>query len=246
MEKTGYFCSVCMRAIGMATELVAQLYDIPLVFGGSASRVELPTAPEMFQSGPPDFIKNVLRNEPIAAECSRLMFDGHLKRRIGYRLFWWGPQRHLRICAWINLPDYLEWNYASMYRTIRDELGWRTPTGSDEEHIDCEIHKASEYIHDRRWKGCEIRRLTFAGLIMAGQMTRSEAIRQLETKPLTEYAESDFKFFLDDMELSKDDFDACIDRGPRYIQYRPGRSRTEELLGTVKRILFENMGLKRA
>jgi len=31
IKKTGYFCSICMRAISMTTERVAEIYDIPLV-----------------------------------------------------------------------------------------------------------------------------------------------------------------------------------------------------------------------
>jgi hypothetical protein len=246
MRKTGYFCSVCMRAIGMATELTAEMHDIPLVFSGSASKVELPTAPEMFQEGDPAFIQNVLDGEPLAKTGGRLTYRGSWKRQIGYHLFWWSTQRRLRMCAWVNLPSYVDWNYDVMFRTIREELGWQSPTGREEEHIDCAIHKASAYVHDRRWKGSEIQRLTYAGLIMAGQMTRDEALHKLETEPLPEYSDEDLSFFLDDIQMTREEFDRYIDMGPRYVAYRPEPSRAFDVARTVKRRVFTGLGLKKA
>lgn len=245
LEKTGYFCSICMRAIGMATELVAELYDIPLVLGGSASSVELPTSPEMFQSGAPEFVRNVLKDEPIAQEAGRLLYDGSLKRRLGYRLFWWGSQRRVRVCAWINLPDYMEWNYAAMYRTIKEELGWKSPAGAEEEHIDCAIHKASAYIHDRRWKGSELKSLTYAGLIMAGQLTREEALYRLDHEPPPHYSDSDFEPFLQNLEISRNEFERYIDLGPRYIQYRQTPGKAMIAARKAKRLVFKAAGVKR-
>lgn len=246
MRKTGYFCSICMRAIGMATELVAEMYDIPLVFGGSASKVELPTASEMFQAGAPDFVRNVFKGEEFADDCSRLIYNGSLKRRFGYHLFWWSSQRRLRVCAWVNLPAYVDWNYDTMFRTIREELGWQSPSGKEEEHIDCAIHKASAYIHDRRWKGSEIYRLTYAGLIMAGQLTRAEALQKLENEPAPEYPESDLKIFLNDIKMTQEEFDKYIDMGPRYVGYRSQPSKMFKLARKAKRKVFSGLGLKKA
>ena len=232
-----------MRAIGMATEIVAKIYDVPLVFGGSAAKVELPTAPEMFQPGPISFIKNVLNGEPLATKAKRLIYKGSLKRQLGYHLFWWGSQRRLRVCAWVNLPDYMEWNYATMFSTIQDKLGWQSPSGANEEHIDCAIHKASSYIHNRRWKGSDIRRLTFAGLIMAGQLSRKDALYKLEKEPEAKYSESDLKFFLDDIKMTRKEFDKYIDMGPRYIAYRSQPGKLWNVARYAKHRVFSALGL---
>lgn len=243
MKKTGYFCAICMRAINMATERVAEMYDIPLVFGGSAAKVELPTSPEMFQSGEIHFVRNVFKNEQLTSDSLRLLYQGSLKRRLGYRLFWWGSQRRLRICAWINLPSYMEWNYEKMFHTITEELGWQSPSGKAEEHIDCAIHKASVYIHDRRWKGSEIKRLTFAGLIMAGQMTRDEALKQLEElQPACN--KEDLAVFLNDMHMTKEEFDAYIDMGPRYMAFRKKENKCWRYIRRIKRWLFSVLKIK--
>jgi hypothetical protein len=238
IKKTGYFCSICMRAIGMATERVAEMYDIPLVFGGSAANVELPTASEMFQSGGIGFTRNVFKGETLTRDAERLLYGGSLKRKIGYRLFWWGKQNRLRICAWVNLPSYLEWNYETMFRTIREELGWESPSGKAEEHIDCALHKASVYIHNRRWKGSEIPRLTLAGLIMAGQMTRDEAIKKMADEPHVAFQESDITPLLHDLRMSREEFDRYIDMGPRYVAFREKQSYVLKILLSVKRVIM--------
>ena len=244
MKKTGYFCSICMRAIGMATERVAEMYEIPLVFGGSAAKVELPTAPEMFQSGEIHFVRNVFKGEQLPVGCQRLLYEGSLKRRIGYRLFWWGSQRRLRICAWVNLPSYMDWNYEIMFRTIQDELGWQSPSGKAEEHIDCAVHKASAYIHDRRWQGSETHRLTLAGLIMAGQMTREVALKQLKVQQPA-CNERDLAIFLHDIHMTKEEFDTYIDKGPRYVAFRKKESSLWQYARIAKRWLFSTLKIRR-
>lgn len=237
MKKTGYFCSICMRAINMATERVASMYDVPLVFGGSAAKVELPTTPEMFQSGELSFVKNVFKGENLPSGAERLLYEGSLKRRIGYRMFWWGSQKRVSLCAWVNLPSYIEWDYETMFRTIKTELGWQAPSGESEEHIDCALHKASAYIHNARWEGSEIPRLSLAGLIMAGQATREDALEQLRNKPLT-LNPDDISLFLKDMHMTKEEFDACIAQGPRYVQFRKQQSPVWKAARSLKRLIF--------
>lgn len=245
MKKTGYFCSICMRAIGMATERVAEMYDIPLVFSGSASKVELPVAPEMFQAGDPEFVKNVFKGESLPSGSERILYNGSMKRRLGYNLFWWGSQRRIKICAWVNLPSYIEWNYEIMFRTIREELGWQSPSGENQEHIDCAVHKASAYIHDRRWKNSEMHNLTLAGLVMAGQLARDEAIKNIKNTNLSEYKDEDLLFFLNDINMTKKKFDKYIDMGPRYVDYRAQKSNLWKAASKGKRLIFSLLKIKR-
>ena len=40
VRKTGYPCSVCMRAMAVGIYKVAGLYDIPLIIGGTSRRTE--------------------------------------------------------------------------------------------------------------------------------------------------------------------------------------------------------------
>ncbi|MBN2128063.1 MAG: hypothetical protein JW741_01140 [Sedimentisphaerales bacterium] len=244
MRKTGYFCSVCLRAIGMATELVAQMHDVPLVFGGSSARTELPLTPEMFQPGPVAYVRNVLDGEPIAAECGRFLYEGSAKRRLGYRLFWWGSQQRIRLCAWVNLPDYVEWDYDTVYRTIREELDWQAPPESLE-HTDCAIHPVTTYLHNRRFPGLEVERLTLARLIQAGQTTREEALRKLSEPRGEECPDSVMNMFLGNLGMSREEFDACIDRGPRHLDFQPQPSAAYRAVRSVYRSLKRAAGVRR-
>lgn len=243
MRKTGYFCSVCLRAISMATDFIADSYDIPLVFGGSSARTELPLTPAMFQPGPAGYVRKVLEGESMEPLSRRLLYEGSLKRRVGNHLFWWGSQRRIRVCAWVNLPDYVDWNYDHVYKTIQDELGWRAPAGQ-QEHSDCGIHAVTTYMHNRRFPGLEIKRLTLARLVMAGLMTRDEAEARLE-EPEEECPAHVLEVFLRNIGMTRDEFDECIDLGPRHLQFQPEPQRWWLAARKVKRAVFAAAGIRR-
>lgn len=243
MRKTGYFCSVCLRGIGMVQAMAADLYRAPLILGGTCARTELPLTPAMFQPGPAAYVRNVLRGEAIVRRCGPLLYEGSLRQRLGHRLFWWGSQRRLRLCAFINLPDYVEWNYDTIYRTIRNEVGWEVPPGSPE-HADCEIHGVSVYLHDRRFPGLQIRRLTLARLIMAGQVSREDALREL-SRPEGAHQEAALERFLHDTGMTREEFDRIIDGGPRHLDYVPRPSRLWLAVRGVKRAIWRALGLRK-
>jgi len=244
MRKTGYFCSVCLRAIGMATDLIADSYDIPLVFGGSSARTELPLTPAMFQPGPVPYIKKVIEGEAVEQSSRRLLYDGSIKRRVGNHLFWWGAQRRIRVCAWVNLPDYVDWNYDRVYKTIQEELGWQVPAGQ-QEHSDCAIHAVTTYVHNRRFPGLEIRRLTLARLVMAGLMSRQEAQVRLQQNPEEECPKQVLEGFLNNIKMSREEFDKCIDLGPRHLQFQPQPQKWWLLARKMKRTIFSMTGIKK-
>jgi len=219
MRKTGTFCSVCMCGIGMATERIAEMYDFPLILRGSSARTELVLSPEDFADGSVDYVRNVLRGEPIAAECNRLLYRPSLRRRIGYRLFRWEGRKRIRLCATIDLPDYSGWEYETIYRTNIEKIGWRAPS-EDMEHIDCVIHPVTTYLQNRRFPGREIRRLTLARLIMAGQVSREEAMRQLDEEPNDDPPEPIMAMFLQNLGMTRKEFDRYVDMGPRHLQFK--------------------------
>ena len=218
IRKTGYFCSVCMRAISMASLRVADMYHVPLVLRGTSLRTELPLSPEMFQYGSMSHVQNVLSGEPIAAECKRLLYDGNLRRKIGHLFFLLSGKKSLRFYAWLNLADYIEWDYDSILLTISKELGWQAPPDRTE-HMDCVIQPVAKYLHNRRFPGAEQRRLTLARLVMAGDILREEALRRLE-EPEEQCPESVMCMFLQNLGMSREEFDRYVDMGPRHLQFR--------------------------
>lgn len=220
IKKTGWFCSVCMRAIQMSTFKVADMYKTPLIIKGSSMRTELPLAKEMFQGGDPAHIRSVIGDDPLAQDCKRLCERGaSLQRRVGYMMFLLSGQKKLTSYAYFNLASYIDWDYKIIHDTIRRELDWEAPEES--EHMDCIIHPIQKYIHNRRFPNVEVRRLTYARLVMAGVMTREEALRRLETEPTYNCPQEVLDLFLKNINMTKEEFDKYIDMGPRHLDYHP-------------------------
>ncbi len=223
MRKSGSFCSVCTRAIGMATSRVADMYRVPLIMTGTSLRTELPLSPETDMAIAADsisYVRNVLRGETIVTECKRLFYGGSIRRKIGTLFFVLSGKKSLKSYAWLNLPDYTDWDYDFIRRTVRKELGWQEPPKGPE-HMDCVIAPVVKYLHNRRFPGLEQRRLTLAGLVMAKQLSREEALRRLKEEPEEQCPESVLHMFLQNLEMNREDFDRYIDMGPRHLQYAP-------------------------
>lgn len=220
IKKTGWFCSVCMRAIQMSTFRIAEMYRVPLIIKGSSMRTELPLAREMFQGGDPAHVKRVLDGEPIAHECKRLCERGaSFERKLGYLMFLLSGQKRLSSYAYFNLASYVDWDYPVIQDTIRNELCWTAP--DDSEHMDCTIHAIQKYIHNRRFPSLEIKRLTYARYVMAGFMTREDALRKLQEEPNEVCPETVLNGFLKNIEMTREEFDQYVDLGPRHLQYHP-------------------------
>jgi hypothetical protein len=233
IRKTGSFCSVCSKLIAMTSSRIAEIYHVPLILTGTSTRTEMPPSPEMFTfNGSNAYIRNVLKGEKLSSECERLFFSGSIRRKIGYMLFLISQKRRLMSYGWFNLAEYIEWDYDTIYRTIRNELNWKSP--SEAEHMDCIIHPISRYIHNRRFPGLEVERLTLARLVMAGQVTREEAMLKLETDPNPQCPEAIMQMFLQNMNMKKEEFDRYIDMGPRHLNFNPQPSM---LIKLAKKVL---------
>ena len=237
VRKTGYPCSVCMRTIAVGINKVADMYNIPLVIQGTSLKTELPLSREMAEHGHLPHVRSVLKGEPIATECKRILFDKSVRRKIGHALFELSGRKRPITYAWFNLADYIDWNYKTIIVTIQRELDWTAP--AETEHMDCIIHPIQKYIQIRRFPNLDLDRLKLARLIMAGQITREEALRKIET-PAEQCPTSVLKLFLNSIEMSKDEFDNFIDKGPRHLQYN-----SPTFIEKIVRIVFSNQGAAR-
>ena len=216
VRKTGYPCSVCMRAMAVGIDKVAELYDIPIIISGTSSRTELLGTKEMSEHGSTAHMRAVLKGEPIALECRRMLSTYNNRRKIGHALFRLTGRKKLISYAMFQLADYIDWNIKNIQETIRREVGWKSPTES--EHMDCIIHPIQNYIQTRRFPEIELDRLKFAKLIMVGQMTREEALHKLQNSK-TQNPKPALDRFLKDIKMTKEEFDKYIDMGPRHLQY---------------------------
>jgi len=219
LRKTGWFCPVCMRGIGMATSLLQNIYRAPLTIRGSSPMTELPLSREMFPTGPVSLIRAVLDGEPVSSECSRLCGNagGNKRRQFGQLLFLLSKKTKLTSYATFNLSDYLDWNYKLIIDTLNRELNLNYD--EDSEHIDCEISPIQEYIHNRRFPGLEMKKLTLARYIMAGLISREDALQRLKNEQDRESCEDLIKLFLNNIGMNREEFDKLVDMGPRHLQY---------------------------
>jgi hypothetical protein len=216
IRKTGYPCSACMRAIATGRNALSEMYDIPLVIQGTSLRTELPLSREMAEHGRLPHVRSVLKGEPIANECKRFLSDMSMRRKFGHLLFRLSGKKNPITYAWFNLADYIEWDYKVIADTLQSEFDWTSP--EETEHMDCIIHPIQKYIQNRRFPNLDLDRLRFARLVMAGQITREEALQRIE-KPTEQCPESILNLFLKNVEMSKYEFDNFIDMGPRHLNY---------------------------
>jgi hypothetical protein len=232
VRKTGYPCSVCMRLMAAAMGKMAELYHVPLIISGSSPRTELMGTPEMSEHGLTAHFRSVLEGETIDVEPKKLLSTYSKRRKFGQALFHLTGETHLFTYAWFRLPDYIDWNYQVIEQTIRRELDWNSPEES--EHMDCLIHPIQKYIQTRRFPDLSLDRMRFARLIMAGQMTREEALNKLDST--SQCPESELNVFLDDIGMSKEEFDEYIDMGPRHLHYN-SPTMLEKLERKARRVL---------
>lgn len=233
LKKTGWFCPVCMRGIGMATSLLQNIYRAPLTIRGSSPMTELPLSREMFPTGPASLIKDVLNGEPISGECKRLCGNagGNRRRQFGQLLFMLSKKTKLTSYATFNLSDYVDWNYEFIIDTLKKEVNWTFNKNS--EHMDCMISPIQEYIHNQRFPGLEMKKLTLAKHVMAGLISRKDALQKLEAEQAKESPEDLIKLFLNNINMNREEFDKLVDMGPRHLQYNTNGSMSLRLANKI-------------
>lgn len=113
----------------------------------------------------------------------------------------------------ISVLNYVEYNKHDAKETIKRELGWRDYGGKHYESIFTKFYQA--YILPVKF-GIDKRKAHYSTLICSGQMTREEALRELE-KPLytDENLKADKEYVLKKFGLGEKEFDAIMQLPPR-------------------------------
>ena len=176
--KTGMFCPVCMRGIGVATASMAEAFNIPLVVNGTCLRHEEYVSPQFFNAGSIGFFKEVLKGEGYDDIFSNFCYNGSLLRRLSYYFFWWSKIQRVFLCAAINLPDYMEWNYENIVETLQKEANWRI-SGQEKEHEDCIASPLVAHMRQKKFPALKPELLRYSKLVTSGVMTREEALSKV-------------------------------------------------------------------
>lgn len=190
LRKCGAFCPACHRYGEVSFDIVARAFRIPLVIGGSGTRISyLTTLPEVAEGGDLGFFRNVVRGESVEKCVGPLWhnFRGRGEELVRdlyrYRLVRVGLRKLFGI-SWDLIPlavpslglfDFMEVPYATMRETIENEMGWTKPPDQFE-HMDCLLHEITFYIHTLKFPELTTGTLHRSGLVRLGEMTRAEAL----------------------------------------------------------------------
>lgn len=232
LEKTGTFCPVCLRGIGVALD-VARRYRIPLTVSGTGWQVTyLAGLPEVYQEGSVDFFRNVVRGEPIEKDAAALLEKGSSwsvarLSQIVARLF---KKPWLARSMYLRLYDYFDPDYDKIYDVIKREMGWTSGDEANAEHLDCELHGVAGYLQSLKFPDLTGRTIHRAGLVRMGKVDRDSALaKDLEEKAAFS-PPSSLGPFLDEMGMSMEEF---LAKAGDWRAVSPFRSRKKALLRSL-------------
>lgn len=113
-----------------------------------------------------------------------------------------------RRIKYVPILNYIDYNKHQAKQIIIDKLGWKDYGGKHFESIFTRFFQA--YILPRKF-GFDKRRPHLSTLILSGQLTRGEALSELEQDPYPpDLLKEDLLFFLKKMRLSPQEFEAIM------------------------------------
>jgi hypothetical protein len=118
-----------------------------------------------------------------------------------------------------NLLNFIDYNKEDAKRLLEKEVDWRDYGGKHYESVYTRIFQS--YILPVKF-GFDKRKAHYSSLILAGQMTREEALEKLRIPPFNSIEiESDIEFLVKKLQISQDEFRAIMHAPLRsYSEYR--------------------------
>jgi N-acetyl sugar amidotransferase len=118
-----------------------------------------------------------------------------------------------------NLLNFIDYNKEDAKRLLEKEVDWRDYGGKHYESVYTRIFQS--YILPVKF-GFDKRKAHYSSLILAGQMTREEALEKLRIPPFNSIEiESDIEFLVKKLQISQDEFRAIMQAPLRsYSEYR--------------------------
>ncbi len=110
--------------------------------------------------------------------------------------------------VWFNLLDYIDYNKEEAKKFLKDNYSWRDYGGKHYESFYTKFYQT--YILPVKF-GYDKRRMHLSSLIVAGQLSRQEALEMLKDKPYDEQTiERDIEYFIEKMQISREEFDKIM------------------------------------
>jgi hypothetical protein len=109
---------------------------------------------------------------------------------------------------WINILDYIDYVKKDAMQILEQELGWKYYGGKHYESIYTRFYQG--YILPKKF-GYDKRRMHLSSLICAGEISRAEALRELEKEPYPlELQAADKEYVIKKLGLSEAEFEAIM------------------------------------
>ncbi len=131
------------------------------------------------------------------------------------------PFMDLRVKKWMQMVkgiqshsilNWVPYNKADVKQFIQDELGWRDYGGKHYESVFTRFYQG--YILPRKF-GVDKRKAHLTNLIYSGQITKAQALAELQEPPLLpELAEQDYEFVIKKLGLTQEEFERILDQPP--------------------------------
>lgn len=252
LAKTGDFCSVCMRGIGVCTTAARKAFDVPLAVNGGGRRVAyLNMFPEVFQYGDESFVRNVLNGEPLR-ECAYPILasppaSGRRNaspralspRRVLERLLGWAARQARRavapkeaapskLPAAVGIFDYLDVAPDRLRQILEQEMGWTSPSDRIE-HMDCLLHEMPFYMHIRKFPQLTPHTFYRSGMVRRGLMSRDEALHAEEAELARPEVPAVLRQFLTELQMSEEEFNASVGDWRKLDRFRHDTSAARQL-----------------
>lgn len=140
---------------------------------------------------------------------------------------------HFRRLRMVEPLQYMEFNKARAKQFLIDEMGWRDYGGKHHESIFTRFYQG--YVLPRKF-GIDKRRAHLSNLILSGQISRDEALRELQQPPYDEHQQQEDKAYVaKKLGFSDAEFDAILSEAPRDHREFQTDARDREIYFTMAR-----------
>lgn len=229
LERSGQFCSVCLRGITECSTFPQKAFDIPLLVSGDGKRISyLNMFPEVFEGGNSYFFTEMVKGDPVEMEVKSLLHpdksiwdrgSDKVKSELNKLL-----NKPANGILSIQLYDHVEFLPEKILNIITEEMGWTKPEG-DFEHIDCLLHEMQHFVNIFKFK--EITAHTFyrSYQIRIGILSRDKAL-SLEIEDLESPKEPEvLASFLEQIGMSRENFMSSVKDWKNIDMHRPDSRR---------------------
>jgi len=153
--------------------------------------------------------------------------------------FWYPYIKKLKIIRPLN---YIPYNRQKAIETLQKEFGWRYYGGK---HYESRWTKFFQSYYLPVKFGYDKRKAHFSSLIMAGQMTREEALKELEKPPYDEnYVRTEKAFIARKLGITVEEFENLINLPPRRHEEFPMFNKHFEYFKRIIKNLFSGRKIK--